>query len=101
MWVGEAGVRVYAAGQPGGARADRLLHQMRLALDEEARLKIVREMFRRRFGEDAPSRRSIDQLRGIEGVRVREMYALLARQNGVEWRRRSYDPGPICSNLRR
>ena len=93
VWVGEAGVRVYAAGQPGGARADRLLHQMRLALDEEARLKIVREMFRRRFGEDAPSRRSIDQLRGIEGVRVREMYALLARQNGVEWRRRSYDPG--------
>jgi CRISPR-associated protein Cas1 len=25
IWVGEAGVRLYAAGQPGGARADRLL----------------------------------------------------------------------------
>ena len=23
VWVGEAGVRLYAAGQPGGARADR------------------------------------------------------------------------------
>ena len=23
VWVGEAGVRVYASGQPGGARADR------------------------------------------------------------------------------
>lgn len=93
VWVGEGGVRLYAAGQPGGARADRLLHQMRLALDEDARLAVVREMFRRRFDEEAPSRRSIDQLRGIEGVRVRKMYELLARQHGVEWRRRRYDPG--------
>ena len=45
-----------------------------------------------RFGEAAPSRRSIDQLRGIEGVRVRETYALLARQHGVDWTRRAYDP---------
>lgn len=27
VWVGEAGVRVYSTGQPGGARADRLLWQ--------------------------------------------------------------------------
>ncbi|MCK5009491.1 MAG: subtype I-E CRISPR-associated endonuclease Cas1, partial [Deltaproteobacteria bacterium] len=27
IWVGEAGVRLYAAGQPGGARSDRLLYQ--------------------------------------------------------------------------
>ncbi|MDP5306420.1 type I-E CRISPR-associated endonuclease Cas1e [Paracoccus spongiarum] len=91
-WVGEAGVRLYSAGQPGGARADRLLWQARIALDDAARLRVVRRMYQLRFGEDAPSRRSIDQLRGIEGVRVRESYALLARQHGVDWRRRSYDP---------
>lgn len=44
VWVGEAGVRLYAAGQPGGARADRLLWQARLALDEDARLRVVRKM---------------------------------------------------------
>ncbi len=27
VWVGEAGVRLYSAGQPGGARSDRLLYQ--------------------------------------------------------------------------
>jgi CRISPR-associated endoribonuclease Cas2 subtype I-E len=32
VWIGEAGVRMYAAGQPGGARADRLLYQAKLAL---------------------------------------------------------------------
>lgn len=93
VWVGEAGVRLYAAGQPGGARADRLLYQARLALDETARLNVVREMYRVRFGEDAPQRRSIDQLRGIEGVRVREMYKNLAQLHGVNWSRRNYDRG--------
>ena len=91
VWVGEAGVRLYASGQPGGARADRLLWQARLALDEAARLKVVRKMFELRFGEPAPERRSVDQLRGIEGVRVRKMYEHFARQHGVAWSRRAYD----------
>jgi len=91
VWVGEAGVRLYASGQPGGARADRLLWQARLALDETARLKVVRKMFELRFNEPAPERRSVDQLRGIEGVRVRKLYELIAEQHGVSWNRRAYD----------
>lgn len=91
VWVGEGGVRLYASGQPGGARADRLLYQARVALDDEARLNVVREMYRRRFAEEAPSRRSVDQLRGIEGARVREMYKLLAQRHGVNWNVRNYD----------
>lgn len=91
VWVGEAGVRLYAAGQPGGARADRLLFQAKAALDETARLKVVRAMFRRRFGEEPPARRSTDQLRGIEGVRVRKLYQILAKQYGVGWKGRRYD----------
>lgn len=92
-WVGEGGVRLYSAGQPGGARSDKLLWQARLALDDTARLRIVRKMYALRFDEDAPQRRSIEQLRGIEGVRVRESYALLAQRFGVDWKRRRYDPG--------
>lgn len=92
VWVGEAGVRLYAAGQPGGARADRLLFQAAAALDEAARLRVVRAMFRARFGEEPPARRSVDQLRGIEGVRVRETYKSLARVHGVRWDGRRYDP---------
>ena len=92
IWVGESGVRLYSAGQPGGARSDKLLYQAKLALDEELRLKVVRKMFEFRFGEPAPSRRSVDQLRGIEGARVRKIYQTMAKQYGVEWRGRKYDP---------
>ncbi len=90
-WVGEGGVRLYSAGQPGGARSDNLLWQARLALDDGARLRVVRAMYARRFGEDPPAKRSIDQLRGIEGQRVRHAYDLLANRHGVTWTRRKYD----------
>lgn len=91
-WVGDGGVRFYSAGQPGGARSDKLLYQAKLALDEQLRLKVVRKMFELRFGEEAPKRRSVDQLRGLEGVRVRQAYQKLAQQYGVRWSGRNYDP---------
>lgn len=91
VWVGEAGVRLYSSGQPGGARADRLLYQAQLALDPALRLKVVRKMYAVRFGEEPPARRSVEQLRGIEGVRVREMYKRLAAKYGVNWKARNYD----------
>ena len=91
VWVGEAGVRLYASGQPGGARSDRLLYQAKLALDDQARLKVVRKMYEIRFGEKPPERRSVEQLRGIEGARVKKTYQLLAKQAGVAWKGRNYD----------
>jgi len=91
VWVGEAGVRLYSSGQPGGARADRLLYQAKLALDDSLRLKVVRKMYAMRFGEEPPARRSVEQLRGIEGARVRQTYQLLAKKYGVEWKARNYD----------
>ena len=92
LWVGEGGVRLYSAGQPGGARADRLLYQAKLALTDELRLKVVRAMYRFRFGEEPPRRRSIEQLRGMEGARVKVLYKELAAACGISWGRRSYDP---------
>ncbi len=91
VWIGEAGVRLYAAGQPGGARADRLLYQAKLALDEEARLKVVRKMYEFRFKKPVPSHYSVEQLRGVEGARVREMYGQMAQKFGVKWEGRQYD----------
>ena len=92
VWIGEAGVRLYSAGQPGGARADRLLYQAKLALDDELRLKVVRKMYALRFGEEPPQRRSVQQLRGIEGARVRETYKHMAARYGITWTTRHYDP---------
>jgi len=92
LWVGEAGVRLYSSGQPGGARADRLLYQARLALDDSLRLKVVRKMYEIRFTEPPPMNRSVDQLRAMEAARVKAMYKAFAQKYKVEWHGRRYDP---------
>ncbi|MCP4114849.1 MAG: type I-E CRISPR-associated endonuclease Cas1 [Desulfobacteraceae bacterium] len=91
-WVGEAGVRLYSAGQPGGARSDRLLYQAQLALDDKARLAVVRKMYEMRFGEKPPAKRSVKQLQGIEGARVKALYQEMAKRYGIKWTGRNYDP---------
>lgn len=92
VWVGEAGVRLYSSGQPGGARSDKLLYQARLALDKELRLRVVQRMYELRFKERPDKNLSVQQLMGIEGFRVKETYRLLAQKYRVTWHGRRYDP---------
>jgi len=85
LWVGEGGVRCYSAGNPGGAVADKLLHQAKIRLDESLRLNAARKIFFLMFGEYPPLNRSVDQIRGIEGSKVRKIYAELSERNGIIW----------------
>ena len=92
-WCGEEGVRFYAYGTGGTRSAASLLHQARLVSDEAKRLQVVRRMYRMRFDEEMEPDLSVEQLRGMEGVRVRETYAKMSRETGLEWTGRSYDRG--------
>ena len=92
-WCGEEGVRFYAYGTGGTRSASSLLHQARLVSDEAKRLEVVRRMYRMRFEEEMDESYSVEQLRGMEGVRVRETYAKMSRDTGLEWTGRSYDRG--------
>jgi CRISPR-associated protein Cas1 len=91
LWSGDCGVRLYASGQPGGASSHHLLYQAKLALNHRLRLKIVREMYKLRFKEALPLGRSIEQIRGIEGQRVKKTYKSIADKYNVDWTGRSYD----------
>lgn len=88
LWTGESGVRVYSAGQPGGAFGAHLLRQAELILDPQKRLAAARRLYRRMMNEVPPANRSIEQLRGLEGVWVRNRYAELAKLHGVDWKGR-------------
>lgn len=91
-WVGEHGVRCYSAGRPWTDNIEWLERQARCWADPKLRLTVAREMFFRRF-EVRMERRSIEQLRGLEGARVKAMYKLLADQHGIRWRGRRYVRG--------
>jgi CRISP-associated protein Cas1 len=90
MWCGEEGVRVYGVGL-GETRSSRnFLRQVRLYSDPELRLQVVRRMYEYRFpGEDLTGLR-LEEIRGREGVRVREAYARASRETGVDWKGREY-----------
>ena len=91
-WVGEAGVRLYSSGRPGGARSDKLLYQASIALNVDARRRVVQRMFEIRFGEQVDPGLSINQMRGLEGIRVKNLYEECAARYHVRWQGRSYDP---------
>ena len=84
LWVGEHGVRLYAGGNPG-RDSSALLRQAAVALDPARRLRAARTVFRLMFGEAPPATRGVEQLRGMEGARVRLLYQRIARDSGVEW----------------
>ncbi|HLJ56868.1 MAG TPA: type I-E CRISPR-associated endonuclease Cas1e [Chthonomonadaceae bacterium] len=91
VWCGEENVRFYAAGTGGTRSAYGLLKQARLASDPLQRLEVVKRMYRMRFQDALDNALSVEQLRGMEGVRVREAYARASRETGVAWAGRSYD----------
>lgn len=93
LWTGADGIRVYSAGLPGGACPDALLRQARWLLDPKLRLELARRLFSLMFQTEAPITRSIDQLRGMEGARVKKKYHELAQHYRVTWSGRDYEVG--------
>jgi len=89
-WSGEKGVRFYALGMGETRSAANLLHQAGMWADLKSRIQVVRNLYRLRFSEKLPDTLSLQQIRGMEGVRVREAYAQASRETGVEWSGRSY-----------
>jgi CRISPR-associated protein Cas1 len=91
VWAGEDGMRCYAQGGGETRRAYHLLRQAELATDLKKRLQVVLRMYRRRFGTQLQPGLSLEQVRGLEGVRVRQAYALASQEYGVPWHGRRYD----------
>lgn len=92
-WVGEHAVRCYAAGMGGTRSSATTLHQAALASDPDKRMEVVRRMYRLRFKEDVDPKLSLQQLRGVEGARVRNTYIQMSKITRVAWSRRKYDRG--------
>ncbi len=91
VWCGEENVRFYAFGTGGTESSARILRQARLVSDPELRMQVVRRMYAIRFEEVPPAHYTIEQLRGMEGYRVRESYQRFSRETGVPWSGRRFD----------
>ena len=59
--------------------------------DKRRRTRIARAMFKMRFPDVNVEDKSVKELRGMEGLRVRTFYAKLGLEHGVTWKGRNYD----------
>jgi CRISPR-associated protein Cas1 len=90
-WTGAEGLRFYASGQPKTRLSNGIESQARHWADPNLHLLVVKRMYQFRFQETLPDALTLQQIRGKEGVRVREAYQQLAKAFGVSWSGRRYD----------
>lgn len=94
-WVGEHGVRMYAAGL-GPSRGVRFLErQAYLVSRRTERLDVARRMYGMRFPGEDISKATMQQLRGREGARVKKIYRAESKRTGVPWTGRKYVAGDV------
>lgn len=91
VWVGEDGNKFYAQGNGETRKSAHLLRQAELVSDPEARLRVVMRMYELRFGYSLDPNLTIEQIRGMEGARIRTAYAEASRKYGITWTGRNYD----------
>jgi CRISPR-associated protein Cas1 len=91
VWTGEDATRCYAQGLGETRKGYHVLRQAELCMNPEKRLDVIRRMYQMRFPEPLPPDLSLEQIRGMEGSRVRSVYYQASKQYGVAWSGRRYD----------
>lgn len=90
IWCGAQATRFYAVGIGETRSAKNLLLQAQYCMDQEKHMEVVRKMYEMRFPGIDTADMTLQQIRGMEGIRVRKTYEMLGRATGVQWKKRMY-----------
>ena len=91
--MGEDSLIFYAAGITPTADSRNLRRQMQLAADKKKAVEVARRMFSRRLPAEELKGKTLKEMMGMEGYRVRQFYEEKAKEYGVGWKGRRYEPG--------
>ena len=92
-WVGEDSLLFYAVGQSPTADSRNMRTQMLLAADDKKSVEVARRMFAHRFPLAKLTGKSLKEMMGMEGYRVRQLYEQKAIEYNVGWKGRCFQPG--------
>lgn len=92
VWVGEDSTRCYASCIGETHKSYHILRQAELLMSSAAHIRVVKNMYKYRFT-DLSEDYSLQQLRGMEGARVKHMYDSASKEYGVPWTGRNYNRG--------
>lgn len=91
-WIGADGMRFYAGGASMTHDNTNARHHATVHASRNKRIEIARRMFARRFPEAEVAGKRVEELRGMEGRRVKALYAEMGVRYGVTWKGRNYNP---------
>ncbi len=97
VWVGEHGVRYYAAGRALSRSSALVEAQAVCWANRRTRLDVARAMYRLRFPDEDPAGLTRHELLGREGSRLKLCYRAESQRTGVQWKGRRYTPGDFSS----
>jgi CRISPR-associated protein Cas1 len=94
-WVGSDSLLFYAHGATPTSNTRNIKKQAQLSADPRKSLIIARIMFQMRFPDDDLTNKSLKEMMGLEGYRVRALYELKSKEYNTGWKGRVYQPGKM------
>jgi len=92
-WVGEDSLLFYAVGQTPTSNTRNLKKQIKLSSDKVKSVEVARRMFAKRFPDADLKSKTLQEMMGMEGSRVRDLYEQKAKEYNVGWKGRKFTPG--------
>lgn len=92
IWMGEHFRAFYATGMQEDRSSKNILRQIKLFEDPNLHMQVVRKMYEKRFAGSMPTKGyTLEELRGMEGQRMKGCYQEFSDKYHVPWTRRDYD----------
>lgn len=94
-WIGSDSLLYYATGETPTANTYNLKKQISLYSNSKKKLETARTLFSFRFPDLDLKEKSLSEMMGMEGYRVKALYKNVAEKYEIPWDGRNYIPGKI------
>jgi CRISP-associated protein Cas1 len=92
-WVGEDSLLFYAAGIAPTADSRNMRRQIELSADPDKAVEVARKLYAKRFPTAELKGKTLKEMMGMEGFRVRDLYEKKASEYRIDWGGRNFTPG--------
>ena len=93
VWCGTGGWRFYSCGIAATNSNKNILLQAEYYASKMKHMDLVRRMYLLRYPEEHLKNKTTEELRGLEGYKVQQLYQKLSAQYNVDWNGRRYSVG--------
>lgn len=97
QWCGQDSFYYYCSALPGTNSGKNILLQSKYHENNTLHMAVVYKMYSIRYAGENLTNKSLEELRGIEGKKVKELYNELASQYDIIWKGRSYNTSDLST----